>query len=91
MESESWTWSHITEQIFECVKRKSEEEHGTHYEPAEGNTGICWTKVSFLGKVVLKFNLANEELTYVLVEKPGVVPASSIKSGINSTIESCRG
>jgi hypothetical protein len=87
---ESWTWEHITQEIFDCVKAKSEKEHGTHYEPPEADTGICWTQIPFLGKVVLKFNLSGETLTYVLVEKPGIVPASRIKDGIGETIESCR-
>lgn len=85
----SHSWEGISEQIFECVKAKSKKEHGTVYEPPNGDSGIAKTETT-VGKVVLKFNLSGEKLSYAIVEKPWIVTESEIWDGIGDTIDSCR-
>jgi hypothetical protein len=83
------SWEGVTQQIFECVKAKSEKEHGTVYEPPNADEGKAVTKTA-VGTVVLTFKLSGGTLTYEIVEKPWIVSASAIWEGINETIESCR-
>ncbi|GAB5498796.1 MAG: hypothetical protein PsegKO_11070 [Pseudohongiellaceae bacterium] len=91
MSDDSKTYHNITEQIFDCVKRESKKEHGTVYDPANGDSGTATTKVSFVGTIEMKFNLQNGDLTYTIVKKPGLVPESKIWDGICDTIKSCGG
>jgi hypothetical protein len=83
-------WEHVTQEIFECVKAKSKREHGTVYEPPNGDSGISKTETS-VGKIVLKFDLSGEKLCYAIVEKPWIVTEGEIWDGIESAIDSCRG
>lgn len=90
--SDCRTFNGVTEAIFNCVKRKSLDEHGTVYEPAHGNQGRATTKVPVIGTVVVSFNLdpATGAIVYCIVSKPWIVSAAQVFDGIGDTINSCR-
>ncbi len=87
----SKTYHGVTEEIFKCVKTKSHSEHGTIYDPPTGNKGTATTSIPVLGKIVLGYDLQpNRDLTYTIIEKPGLAPEGEIWSGIEKTINGCR-
>jgi hypothetical protein len=87
------TWNGVTQAIFDCVKEAGQREHGTVYDPPNGNTGTATTNVSGIGTVVLSFDFDPKTggLTYCIKSKPWIVPVSSIFDGIGDTINACRG
>ena len=89
--SDSHVYKDVTQSIFECVKRRSEQEHGTKYNTNNGNDGTATTKVPFVGDIVMAFNFdqPSSKLTYTLQSKPALVTESAIWSGIESTIGTC--
>jgi hypothetical protein len=82
----------ITQEVFSCVKTKSEQEHGTKYDPPDANQGTATTSGSW-GTIILGFNYdpSAQTLTYTLEKKPWLVPESTIWNGIRETIEECQG
>jgi hypothetical protein len=91
--SDQHVYKNVTQTIFTCVKAKSKAEHGTDYEPPNTNSGTAITKVTWIGtiKVDFKFDPSAHTLTYSNLQKPGVVPESSVWNGIESTIRECGG
>lgn len=87
--SSSKSWNGVTNQIFSCVKQKSEKDHGTVYDPPDADSGKATTDTP-VGNVVLGFNLADSTLTYTIEHKPFIVSDSQIWDGINDTINACR-
>lgn len=85
----SKTFSPVTESVFSCVKATSSEEHGTVYDPPNGDQGTATTSTP-VGDVVLSFDLQVPNLTYTILKKPFIVPDSTIWDGIQSTIDSCQ-
>jgi hypothetical protein len=85
------TFTGVTQAIFTCVKQKSLAEHGTVYDPANGNKGTATTKVRVIGTIVVSFDFDPNagSITYCIVQKPGIVTASEIFGGIGDTISSC--
>jgi hypothetical protein len=55
--SDTHTYTNVDSNIFNCVKNKSKEEHGTTYDPPNGNSGTSKTHVNWIGDIVLKFDL----------------------------------
>jgi len=88
--SSSKTWNGVTESIFDCVKATSNSQHGTVYNPSDGDQGTATTSTP-VGDVVLSFNLANGSLTYTIQKKPLIVSDSQIWDGISETLNTCRG
>ena len=89
--SESKTVHGVTEQIFECVKTTSNEQHGTVYDPATGNSGTATTSTStYTVKLNFTFDPGTGDLTYTIVHKTWIVPTSAIWTGIGDTINGCR-
>lgn len=90
--SDSKVFDGVTEKVFACVKTSSFKEHGTVYDPSTGNKGTATTKVPFIGTVVLDFDLdpSTAKITYTIRSKPGIVPASQIFDGIQSSINGCK-
>ncbi|WP_164745186.1 hypothetical protein [Stenotrophomonas indicatrix] len=86
------TFNEVTEAIFSCVKKKSFEEHGTVYEPANANQGKATTKVPVVGTVVVSFSFdpTAGTIVYCIISKPWIVSASQVFDGIGDTINSCR-
>jgi hypothetical protein len=86
------TFNGVTQAIFTCVKLKSLKEHGTVYDPANGNKGKATTNVPVVGTIVVSFDLDpnTEAITYCIISKPWIVSASQIFDGIGETINSCR-
>lgn len=86
------TFNGVTQAIFICVKQTSGREHGTVYDPENGNKGTATTKVPAIGTIVLSFDLvpSSESITYCIISKPWIVSASQIFDGIGETINSCR-
>ena len=85
------TYNNVSAAVFACVKSTSASQHGTVYDPPEGNQGTATTSTA-VGSVVVSFDLdpTNNTITYCLVSKPWLVPESDIWSGIASTIASCQ-
>jgi hypothetical protein len=85
------TYNNVTAAVFACVKSTSASQHGTVYDPPDGNQGTATTSTP-VGNVVVSFNLdtTNNAITYCLVSKPWVVPESDIWNGIASTITACQ-
>ena len=83
-------YNQVTQALFGCVKQQSNKEHGTVYDPPNGNSGTATTPSP---KVVLTFDFvpADMTLSYTLVEKPWWVPESAIWDGIAKTLNHCRG
>jgi hypothetical protein len=88
--SSSKTWNGVTESIFACVKAGSERDHGTKYDPANGDSGTATTSTP-VGDVVLAFDLQpSGALTYTIQKKPFLVSDSQIWDGVSESINSCR-
>jgi hypothetical protein len=89
--SDPRVFNNVTPEAFGRIKNKSRQEHGTVYDPADGERGTATTK-TWVGAVVVgfAFDRAAKTLTYTLVSKPMVAPESKIWSGIESTVSSCR-
>ena len=88
--SSSKTWNGVTEPIFACVKANSERDHGTKYDPVDGDRGTATTSTP-VGDVVLSFDLQpNGALTYTIQKKPFLVSDARIWDGISEDINSCR-
>jgi hypothetical protein len=81
----------ITESIWQCVKSTSEREHGTKYDPADGNQGTSTTD-TFVGKVILSYDFepSKETITYVINQKPFIVTDDQIWNGLQETIDHCK-
>jgi hypothetical protein len=86
------TYQNVSSALFGCIKTKSKSEHGTVYDPPNGNQGTATTKVSFIGTIVLGFvfDPGASTLAYTIQKKPGVVLDNQIWNGIQSTIDECR-
>ena len=92
----SKTYTNITPAMFDCVKKNSHDEHGTLYDPADGNTGTATTVVKILltkHVIVLSFDFepSTSTLSYVIVQEPTVVTDDEIWDGICKTIKECGG
>jgi hypothetical protein len=88
--SSSKTWNGVTESIFDCVKANSQRDHGTTYDPPDGDHGTSTTS-TVVGDVVLTFDLqASGALTYTIDKKPMLVSESQIWDGISDSINACR-
>jgi hypothetical protein len=88
--SSSKTWNGVTESIFDCVKAESEREHGTKYDPPNGDQGTATTSTP-VGDVVLRFDLQpSGALTYTILKKPFLVSESQIWDGIADGLNACR-
>lgn len=89
--SDSKTFHGVTQGIFNCLRTKSEQQHGTVYDPPDANSGKTTTKGTGW-TVVLKFNFnpGNGDLFYEVEQKSWIVPISAVWSGISDTINSCR-
>lgn len=89
--SDSKTYPHVTQDIFNCVKQKSAKEHGTVYDPADADKGTATTN-TVVGKVVLGFDLDADtgDITYTIIDKPVLAPEHEIWNGIEQAINSCR-
>lgn len=89
--SDTKTFDNVTEEIFACVKEKSSKDHGTVYDPPNGNKGTATTK-TVVGKVVLGYDLNTDtnEIKYTIVDKPVLAPEHEIWKGIEGAINSCR-
>ena len=82
------TYQNITPDVFACVEKTSEAEHGTVYTP--GNRGTATTNTP-VGKVVLDFDYeaGTQTVAYTIAQKPFLVTESEIWNGISSTITGC--
>lgn len=81
----------VTQAIFDCMKVKSQQEHGTVYDPPNANAGTATTSTStYKVELGFSFDPASGALTYTLKYKTWIVPISSVWSGIGDTIDSCR-
>jgi hypothetical protein len=91
--SDQHVYKNVTQTVFTCVKAKSKAEHGTDYEPHNANSGTAVTKVTFVGtiKIDFSFNPAANTITYSKLQKPSIVPESSVWNGIEATIKECGG
>ncbi|MDQ3914318.1 MAG: hypothetical protein M3323_03165 [Actinomycetota bacterium] len=88
----SKTYDNATETIWQCVKSKSESEHGTRYDCSDSAGDNCTaTTDTPVGQVQLKCveDPAANTLTYTIVKKPGIVPESAIWNGAESTLREC--
>jgi len=84
-------FSGVTPEIFECVKAKSEKEHGTKYVPRDADKGTATTSTTmYKSKLGFEFNPGSGDLTYTLVDKSLIVPIKEVWKGIEKTISSCR-
>jgi hypothetical protein len=87
----SKTWNGVTPAMFACVKAGSARDHGTKYQPPDGDKGTATTDVTAVGTIVLGFELdPGGALTYTIQKKPMLVPESEIWSGIDSAIKGCK-
>jgi hypothetical protein len=86
------TFNGLNQAIFTCVKQMSLKDHGTVYDPVDGNKGMATTDLKAIGTIVLSFDLdpGRESITYCLISKPWIVSASQIFDGIGATINACR-
>lgn len=89
--SDCKTFHGVSQQIFDCVKKTSSAQHGTKYEPPNGDKGTATTD-TVVGKVVVSFDLNSgaESIKYCIVSKPWIVSASQIFDGIADSINACR-
>lgn len=89
---DSRTYTDVTQAIFDCVKTKSKTDHGTVYDPPNGNTGTATTQTT-VGEVKLSFDLdlSAKTLKYVILEEPGAVFNFEIWDGICGAIKFCGG
>jgi hypothetical protein len=82
----------VTPAIFECVKAKSEQQHGTKYVPRDADKGTATTKTTMYNvELAFEFNPTSGDLTYTLVKKSFIVPIGEVWKGIEKTLNSCRG
>lgn len=89
--SDSKTYNGVTPAIFTCLKAKSKQEHGTIYDPADGNSGTAATSgFGWSVKLQFNFNPDSSQLQYTVLEKSWIVPVNEIWNGISDTINSCR-
>ncbi|WP_120632683.1 hypothetical protein [Ruegeria sp. EL01] len=89
--SASKTFHGVTNTIFECVKKTSKSEHGTVYQPAQGDSGTATTS-TIVGDVVVGFDLdpKAEAIVYTIKKKPFIVSDDQIFNGISESINACR-
>ena len=60
----------VTPSIFNCLKTTSERDHGTKYDPPDGNKGTSTTSTNMYEVVLgFDFNPGNGDLTYTVVKK----------------------
>jgi hypothetical protein len=93
--SSSNTYDNVTQDIFNCVRTTSEQQHGTVYTPPDANQGTTMTKGSkgpIHWHVEMSFNFtpANGQLAYTILDKSTVVTESEIWDGISKTINGCQ-
>ena len=80
----------VTSEIFACVKTKSKDEHGTVYDPPNGNSGTATTTTSlYFVELGFNFDPQSGDLTYTLIKKSWLVPISEVWNGIAKTIDTC--
>lgn len=62
------TYTGVTEAIFQRIKSDSESEHGTTYDPQDGDVGVATTKGTPFGDIVMQYALdpTAETLAYTL-------------------------
>ena len=87
--SDSMTFDNVTQTIWTCVMTTSEQEQGTTYTGPVSGTA---TTKTIVGTVVLSynFNATASTVSYTIVDKPFIVPASQIWNGIQTTINGCQ-
>jgi hypothetical protein len=80
------TFSGITEAMWERMKADARAHHGTEIDGGD-NSGRLTTRTP-IGSVVLTYDYdpAQSEVTYGIVEKPFLVSAGQIWSGIDDAI-----
>ena len=85
------TFTAIDARLFSCVQATAKAEHGARFEPPNASRGTSTTE-TLLGPVVLDFHHDDKArtVTYTIKDKPFLVRASAIWSGIGATIEKCR-
>jgi hypothetical protein len=86
----SKSFSNVTQEIWDCVKTTTGQEHGTTYDPPGSNKGTSTTK-TIVGTVELGFDFdpVTTIVNYTIIKKPFIVPESEIWDGIQSTINGC--
>jgi hypothetical protein len=89
--AESKRFSGVSKSVHDCVKRNGVSEHGTVYNPKDGDKGTGETS-TMVGTVKVGFELnpADESVTYVIIEKPFLVSDTQIFDGIAGAISACR-
>ena len=85
----SKAYTGITPAIWACIQATSQKEHGTTYDPPNGDSGTATTKTS-VGTVTMSYVLADETLTYTIEHKPGIVTDGEIWGGIDKTVNGCK-
>jgi hypothetical protein len=88
--AKSRSFGGITPAVWSCVKSTSFNEHGTVYNPADGNVGTSTTS-TIVGEVLLSFNYdsVKDTVSYNILKKPFLVSDDQIWSGIQDTIDHC--
>ena len=86
----SKTFADITPSLWDCIKKTSQEQHGTVYSGENQGTATTNTLV---GKVVLEydFEASKDTLRYKIKQKPFLVSSDQIWNGIQDTIDDCNG
>jgi hypothetical protein len=89
--ADSKRFSGVSKSIHDCVKRNGASEHGTVYDPKDGDKGIGET-ATMVGKVKVSFelNAADSSVVYVIISKPFIVSDTQIFDGIADAINACR-
>jgi hypothetical protein len=89
--AESKRFAGVTKSVHDCVKRNGVSEHGTVYNPKDGDKGTGETS-TMVGTVKVGFELnpADESVTYVIIAKPFLVSDTQIFDGIAGAINACR-
>ncbi|MDD5266972.1 MAG: hypothetical protein PHO08_07570 [Methylococcales bacterium] len=89
--SDSKTFHGVTQAIFDCVKTTSAQQHGTVYNPANGNSGTSKTTgTGWEVDMTFNFDPSSGDLAYTITYKTWIVPVSSVWDGISDTINLCR-
>jgi hypothetical protein len=89
--ADSKRYSGVSKSVHDCVKRNGVKEHGTVYDPKDGDKGTGETStVAGNVKVSFELNPGDESVNYVIIAKPWIVSASQIFDGIADAINVCR-
>ena len=82
----------VTPSVFACVKTTSQQQHGTVYDPPDGNQGTAITQTStWTVKLAFNFDPGSDQITYTILYKTWIITDSEIWSGIGDTINGCIG